>query len=364
MENIGLRYRNNSDRVNFALSDDPIARALEVSHQKAAFSFKTQTNDPTIPSNYTLHNQGKTLRFIGVKHVDNLMRMIQANPESIEFVDDCNRRANFTLRNVRDAILNASKATTSIIIEGMPQLDPDQGKPDFIFDGLFKIYPGMDWANPNIEKFLSYGNASEIHFAVLMAHHYGMRVISSESLAKQISALCKGKPESYIAHAFIFYACRDLIRFRGTGNVDQQAINALRGVINQVEYLKKIPEFQSLTMDSIQKIAIEIWGEQALSTQTMAEEMAHLITPYPLQYIQKLDVLSPQKKMQIKLFNQISQDLTKIRNRAIIDLAVHEFKSYKTVIPIFGAGHAQSCYKGFVHVMGGTGKGSYFNELI
>ena len=362
MENIGHGYRNNSIQVNLALSDDPIGRALEVSHQKAAYSFKTQTNDSTIPSNYTLHNQGKTLQFVGVNHVDNLKRMIKNKPENIELEVKCFN----TLKNIKDTISKASPATTSIIIEGMSSLDPDQVGADKFLNKLLEKYNEkdwenpMDWGNPDIEQFLLFDNPSEIEFAALMAQHYRIRVISSESEAKQITALCKGKSESYVTHAFMFFACRDLIRFRDSGNGDDQAINAELGVTNQVKHLNKFPEFQSLTMDSIQKIATEIWGEQALQTQIMADEISHLIQPYPIQYIRKFDDISHKKKSQLKLFNQISQDLNKIRDRAIIDLAMQEFKSYKTVIPIFGGGHAKSCYEGFAYVMGSKGQRPLF----
>ena len=260
MDNIGFRLRNNSDQVNLALSNDPIARALEIAHQKAAHSFKTQTNDPTIPSSYTCRSRGKTLQFVGVNHVDNLKRMMQTHPDNNEFIEDAKQRCHLTIKNIIEAISAAPPGTTSIIIEGMPPLDPDLGISDHFFDGLLKKYPAMDWATPDIEQFLSFENANELVFAVLMAHHRGMRVISSESQAKQVAALCRGKSDKYVTHAFIFYACRDLIRFRGNGATDQQAIRAERGVINEIERLNKCPEFQSLTVDSIHEIVSEIWG--------------------------------------------------------------------------------------------------------
>lgn len=241
MENIGYRPRNNSDQANLALSDDPIARALELSHQKAAHSFKTQTNDPTIPSSYTFRSKGKTLQFVGVNHVDNLKRMIQTHLDNIEFIEDANRRCHLTLSNIMGAILHAPRATSSIIIEGMPPLDPDQEKPDWFFDALLKKYPEMDWATPNIEQFLSFENVSEMEFAALMAHRRGMRIISSELQRTQISALCKAKSESYVSHAFVFFACRDLIRYRGHGDGNHQAKNGERGVINEIERLNKCP---------------------------------------------------------------------------------------------------------------------------
>ena len=357
MENIGYRPRNNSDQASLALSDDPIARALELSHQKAAHSFKTQTNDPTIPSSYTLRSKGKSLQFVGVNHVDNLKRMAQ---EDTTFIEEANRRCRLTFDNIMGAISQAPLATSSIIIEGMPRLDPDQEKPDRFFDALLKKYPEMDWENPNIEQFLSFENASEMDFAALIAHRRGMRIISSESQRKQIAALCKGKSESYVSHAFMFFACRDLVRYRGHGDGNDQAKNGERGVMNEIERLNKCPEFQSLTMDSIHEIARPIWGSGALGNQAMADEMAHLITPYPMQYIKALDALSAQKKDQLKLFNQIAQDLSKIRDRAIIDLAIHEFKSHSTVIPIFGSGHGQSCHLAFQYLMGSKGQAPLF----
>ena len=85
----------------------------------------------------------------------------------------------------------------------------------------------MDWATPDIEQFLSFENANELVFAVLMAHHRGMRVISSESQAKQVAALCRGKSDKYVTHAFIFYACRDLIRFRGNALGNKQSVQSV-----------------------------------------------------------------------------------------------------------------------------------------
>ena len=102
------------------------------------------------------------------------------------------------------------------------------------------------------------------------------------------------------------------------------------------------------------------YGVGALRSQIMADEMAHLIPPFPMQYIRELAALSPKKKKQLKLFNKISQDLSKIRNRAIIDLTMAEFKSYKTVIPIFGSGHGQACYLAFKYLMGSKGQQPLF----
>ena len=107
----------------------------------------------------------------------------------------------------------------------------------------------------------------EIEFAALMAQHYRIRVISSESEAKQITALCKGKSESYVTHAFMFFACRDLIRFRDSGNGDDQAINAELGVTNQVKHLNKLGEknmFGSTELIVIALIIFVLFGAAAI----------------------------------------------------------------------------------------------------
>ena len=118
-----------------------------------------------------------------------------------------------------------------------------------------------------------------------------------------------------------------------------------------IDRYSAISPFSGYNFETIQSVSKHIWGEGKLYDYDIANQIEQLIAPFPMEYIDGLRDIPEGNKQKIQIMNSISQLLTHIRNRQIVDESIRLFKDQNIVIPVFGKTHGHSCFHAFEYVM-------------
>ena len=197
--------------------------------KEAGSSYLNKMDPEHLEHTYTFQNRDKTktLKFIGISHLDNLKRHIKKHPSE---KDALLAKINQFMKKLKTVIKGSDPKHATLIIEGMGKFTPGNSKEDqkaFIATLKGQYPEGMNWADPDIKAFIKLQNASELNFAVLLAAEKRMKISSSESDMNQVIELCRRleEPESLEGFipdqfkldlkecAFFYFCCRDLIRW-------------------------------------------------------------------------------------------------------------------------------------------------------
>ena len=333
---------------------------------EAGISCLNKKDPEHLEHTYTFQNRTKTLEFVGISHLDNLKRHIQQYPLA---KNKTLARINEFMERLVTIIKQSNPNHATLIIEGMNSLTSEKTKEEqrASIDKLKQKYPTMDWKTPNIQAFINLPNSSELDFAVLLASEKGMTILSSESDTYQVIELCRRLETRDLMSedipvnpcglhvkecAFFYFCCRDLIRWHSEVHDDLPKKEYLDSNIQRmIDRYSAILPFHGYNMETIQRVAHRIWGEEKLYDHDIAIQMNALIMPYPMEHINELRDIPDSDKKKIQIMNSISQLLTHIRNRKIIDESIRTFENQKVVIPVFGTGHGYACFNAFKYVM-------------
>jgi len=368
MERIGHALQLGTPEVPLSRTIDPkkIDELIRKDTMEAGISCLNKKDPEHLEHTYQFQNRTKTLKFVGISHLDNLKRHIQQYPLK---KDDALARINEFMQRLLTVIKESNPNHATLIIEGMDSLTSEKSKEEqrTFIDKLKQKYPTMDWKAPNIEAFINLPNSSEIEFAVLLASEKGMTILSSESDTYQVIELCRRLETRDLMSedipsnpcglhvkecAFFYFCCRDLIRWHSNvpdGLPKKEHLDS--NIQRMIDRYSAILPFHGYNMETIQRVAHRIWGEEKLYDHDIAIQMNALITPYPMEHINELRDIPDGDKKKIQIMNSISQLLTHIRNRQIIDESIRTFENQEVVIPVFGTGHGYACFNAFKYVM-------------
>ena len=370
MDRIGQPLDSNIPPVPLRRANDPkkIDKWIWEGMIAVGISCRSEEDPENLKHTYTVQNsdQTKTLEFVGISHLDNLKRHAQQYPLE---KDATLARINEFMERLATVIQESNPNHTTLIIEGMDPLTSEKSKEQqqAFIDNLKKKYPTMDWTSPNIDAFIDLPNSSETEFAVLLAFEKGMTILSSESDTHQVIELCRRleRRDLISEHipsipsglhvkecAFFYFCCRDLIRWHskvhdGLSKKEHLDLNIQR----MIDRYSDILPFHGYHMGTIQKVSQHLWGENKLYDRDIAIQMNALIAPFPMEHITELSNIAESEKKKIQIMNSISQLLTHIRNRQIIDESIKTFEHQKKVISVFGTGHGHACFHAFEYAM-------------